>query len=62
MPKLQEAVQTQIKNIEAKTGKTLAQLRQVAASSKLVKHGELRAMFIKELQLVTATQMRWSTQ
>jgi Domain of unknown function (DUF5655)/Domain of unknown function (DUF4287) len=40
----QAALATQLRNIETKTGKTLAQLREVIAQSGLAKHGEVRAM------------------
>jgi hypothetical protein len=42
---------TQLRNIEAKTGKTFAQLCKLIASSGLTKVGEQRAMLMKELQL-----------
>ena len=51
MATLQDAVETQIKNIEKKTGKTLAVLKKAAESSGLSKHAELRAMFMKEFGL-----------
>ena len=37
------ALATQLRHIEAKTGKTLAQLREVIAQSGLAKHGEVRS-------------------
>jgi Domain of unknown function (DUF5655)/Domain of unknown function (DUF4287) len=40
----QAALATQLRNIETKTGKSLAQLRDVIACSGLAKHGEVRAM------------------
>jgi Domain of unknown function (DUF5655)/Domain of unknown function (DUF4287) len=40
----QAALATQLRNIETKTGKTLAQLREVIAHSGLAKHGEVRSM------------------
>src|SRR6185295_8713927 len=51
MGSLDKAVETQIKNIQAKTGKSLAQLGAIMKKSGLTKHGELRAMFIRELGL-----------
>ena len=51
MSSLDQAVQTQINNIQKKTGKTLAQLAAVAKKSGLTKHGELRDMFKSELGL-----------
>lgn len=41
-----KAMATMVANIEAKTGKTLAQLGQVMAKSGLTKHGELRSMLM----------------
>lgn len=43
MSSLDQARDTQLRNIEAKTGKTLAQLRQALEASGKVKHGERRA-------------------
>jgi Domain of unknown function (DUF5655)/Domain of unknown function (DUF4287) len=40
----QAALATQLRHIETKTGKSLAQLREVIAQSGLAKHGEVRAM------------------
>ena len=51
MSSLEKAVDTQLKHIQAKTGKSLAQLRTIMKKSGLTKHGELRAMFIRELGL-----------
>ena len=47
----QAAVKTQLANIEKRTGKSLAELGAVAASSGLTKHGELRDYFKRELAL-----------
>ncbi len=47
----QAAIATQLRNIEAKTGKSLAQLRAMIAQSGLAKHGEVRAMLIERLGL-----------
>jgi Domain of unknown function (DUF5655)/Domain of unknown function (DUF4287) len=47
----QAALATQLRNIETKTGKTLAQLREVIAKSGLVKHGEVRSMLIERFAL-----------
>jgi hypothetical protein len=47
----QTALATQLRNIEGKTGKTLAQLRATIAQSGLAKHGEVRAMLIERLGL-----------
>ena len=47
----QAATATQLRNIEAKTGKSLAELRAVVANSGLTKHGEVRAMLIERFGL-----------
>jgi Domain of unknown function (DUF5655)/Domain of unknown function (DUF4287) len=47
----QAALATQLRNIETKTGKTLAQLREIVAKSGLSKHGEVRAMLQDKLGL-----------
>jgi len=47
----QAALATQLRNIEAKTGQTLTQLRAVIAQSGLSKHGEVRAMLIERYGL-----------
>src|SRR5690349_14054028 len=46
-----KAIQTQLTNIQAKTGQTLDQLRTVLQRSGLTKHGEIRAMFQRDLGL-----------
>jgi len=46
-----KAIQTQLTNIQAKTGKTLEQLRAVLQRSGLTKHAEIRAMFQRDLGL-----------
>ncbi len=51
MDNLQKARETQIRNIEAKTGKSLAELRAFIQSSGIKKHGEIRSMLIQELGL-----------
>ena len=51
MSSLDKAVQTQIDNIQKKTGKTLAELSTIAKKSGLAKHGELRDMFKEKLGL-----------
>ena len=51
MDTLDKAVQTQINNIQKKTGKTLAELSVIAKKSGLTKHGELRDMFKEKLGL-----------
>ena len=51
MSSLDRARETQLKNIETKTGKSLEQLRAVVKKSGLTKHGEIRSMLQKELKL-----------
>jgi hypothetical protein len=51
MSSLDQAVQTQIDNIQKKTGKTLAELSAIAHKSGFAKHGELRDMFKEKLGL-----------
>ena len=51
MSALDQAVQTQLNNIQKKTGKSLAELAAVAKSSGLTKHGELRDMFKEKFGL-----------
>jgi hypothetical protein len=45
MSSLDQAVQTQLNNIQKKTGRTLAQLAAAAKKSGLTRHGELRDYF-----------------
>jgi Domain of unknown function (DUF5655)/Domain of unknown function (DUF4287) len=47
----QAALATQLRNIETKTGKTLAQLREIIVKSGLAKHGEVRSMLIERFAL-----------
>lgn len=51
MSSLDKAVQTQLENIQKKTGKSLAELAAIAKKSGLTKHGELRDMFKEKLGL-----------
>jgi hypothetical protein len=51
MNSLDQARDTQLKNIQAKTGKTLAQLRQHIEQSGLAKHAEIRAMLMRDFGL-----------
>jgi hypothetical protein len=46
-----KAVETQLKNIQAKTGKTLDQLGDILRKSGLTKHGELRDLLKRDLGL-----------
>jgi hypothetical protein len=47
----QQALQTQLKNIQAKTGKSLEELAKIVTSSGLTKHGEIRDMLKQSLGL-----------
>ena len=51
MSNLDQAVQTQLNNIQKKTGKSLTELAAIAKKSGLTKHGELRDMFKEKLGL-----------
>jgi hypothetical protein len=51
MSTLDKARETQLKNIQIKTGKSLAELTTLIQSSGLTKHGEIRDMLIRELGL-----------
>lgn len=51
MSDVNKAIETQLKNIEKKTGKTLAELKAFVLASGLTKHGEIRDMLKKELSL-----------
>ena len=49
MSSIDKAVETQLKNIQTKTGKTLDQLYALIRKSGLAKHGEIRDMLKKDL-------------
>lgn len=51
MTSLEKAVQTQLVNIQKKTGMSLKELSTIAKKSGLAKHGELRDMFKTKLGL-----------
>jgi len=51
MGSLDKARDTQLKNIEAKTGRSLADLRALLVASGLEKHGELRSFAMEKLGL-----------
>lgn len=51
MSTLDQAVETQIKNIQTRTGKTLDELAAIAQRSGFSKHGEIRDMFHREMGL-----------
>jgi hypothetical protein len=48
---LDQARETQLKNIQAKTGKSLEEVRHLITKSGLTKHGEIRAMLMEKLKL-----------
>jgi Domain of unknown function (DUF5655)/Domain of unknown function (DUF4287) len=45
------ALATQLKNIEARTGKSLAQMQAMIAASGLARHGEIRSWLMEQLSL-----------
>ncbi len=51
MSTLDKARDTQVRNIGAKTGRTMAQLRTLFEGSGLAKHGELRSFAMEKLGL-----------
>jgi len=51
MSDLDKAVQTQLNNIQQKTGKSLDELAAMVTASGLTKHGEIRALLMSELGL-----------
>lgn len=51
MNSLEKAVQTQINNIQKKTGKSLSELAVIAQKSGLTQHGKLRELFKQKLGL-----------
>jgi hypothetical protein len=51
MSVVDKAIETQLKNIQAKTGKTLDQLGEILRKSGFTKHGELRDFAKRELGL-----------
>lgn len=51
MSTVDKAIQTQLSNIQSKTGKTLDELRALLQQSGLVKHSDMRAMFQRDLGL-----------
>jgi hypothetical protein len=51
MDLLEKARETQLHNIESKTGKSLSQLRALVEQSGLSRHGEIRQMLISKLGL-----------
>jgi hypothetical protein len=48
---VQKATETQLNNIQAKTGKTLDELTTLVQGSGLTKHGEIRSMLMRDLGL-----------
>jgi hypothetical protein len=59
MSDLDKAVQTQLNNIQQKTGKSLDELAAIVAASGLTKHGEIRGLLMNELGYMTPTP--WCT-
>lgn len=51
MSTLDQARETQLKNIQTKSGKSMAELTALIQNSGLTKHGEIRDMLIRELGL-----------
>jgi len=51
MSSVDKALETQLNNIQVKTGHSLAQLTEIVRSSDLTKHSEIRAMLQSELGL-----------
>jgi len=51
MPDPAKALETQLRNIQSKTGKTLDQLSKIVQTSGLTKHGEIRDMLKRDLSL-----------
>ena len=51
MSAVDKAIQTQLTNIQTRTGKSLDELRTVLHQSGLAKHSEIRAMFQRDLGL-----------
>jgi Domain of unknown function (DUF5655)/Domain of unknown function (DUF4287) len=49
MSAVDKATETQLKNIQARTGKTLDELRTIVEQSGLEKHGEIRTMLQRDL-------------
>ena len=47
----QAAVQTQLKNVQAKTGRTIAELHKAVAATGLAKHGEKRSWLMEHFRL-----------
>jgi hypothetical protein len=51
MSSLESAVETQLQNIEKKTGKTRAELSEIVQKSGLTRHAEIRVMLMQDLGL-----------
>ena len=49
MPSLDKALETQLANIQSRTGKSLSELAAIVKGSGLTKHGEIRDMLKREL-------------
>lgn len=51
MSTVEKALETQLRNIQTRTGKTLEQLFAIIRKSRLTKHGEIRDMLKRELNM-----------
>lgn len=51
MNEIEKAIQSQLKNIATKSGKSLAELKDIVGNSGLKKHGEIRDMLKRDLGL-----------
>lgn len=51
MADMSKAMETMVRNIEAKTGRTMAELEEIVRSSGLSKHGEIRTMLMERFGL-----------
>ena len=61
MNTVDKATETQLKNIQTRTGKTLDELYALIRESGLTKHGEIRELLQRDLALATATPTRSRT-
>ncbi|MBI5840541.1 MAG: DUF4287 domain-containing protein [Chloroflexi bacterium] len=51
MNNLDQTLQTQLNNIQTKTGKSLDDLADIVKRTGLTQHGEIRSMFLREFGL-----------
>ena len=59
MADLSAALRTQLRNIQARTGRTIAALHAELAATGLAKVGEKRSWLMATHKLAMATQTRW---